>query len=557
MKLRAISQLVDSGDLVSADRALKFFLLKHPADADALYLQAVVQTSRGANSLALDSLQKCLAFSPKHALGRITLASLQAGLGHHDEASRIFDEILRDGDDYSALLGRGVMACKLDRQHEAISFFERAASVNPEGSEAYTNKGLAMSELGLHAEAAQEHERALALRPDYETARINLSASLAALNRYEESLREIRRVLEMNPASAEAWLALGTSASCMRQDRQAEEAFGKALSLKPNFAEAHWNRSVHHLRNGDLIEGWEGFEWRFAPGCDRVVIPKLAAAKRLSELRDFTRSVGPKVLVSSEQGFGDCIQFCRFVPELARLGYKVFIEAPHALTDLLGSLPCQALAIPVGEDPGPVDFRVPLLSLPRLFGTTVASIPSAPFYLRAPDCRIGKWRNLLGEWQRPRVGVVWRGNRAHKNDHNRSMPIESFAPLFSCEANFFPILPDLSSNEFSLLQEFANVHPVLQGGDDFSDSAALISLLDLVITVDTSSAHLSGALGLPTWVLLPRVPDWRWLWDTNKSPWYPSALLFRQDESASWEGVMRRVSERLHDFLPSLLRGIS
>ena len=299
-----------------------------------------------------------------------------------------------------------------------------------------------------------------------------------------------------------------------------------AIDLQPDFAVAHWNQGVAYLLAGQMPEGWAQYEWR---------------KRRFPEA--FTAPPGPQwtggdlagrsLLVLAEQGFGDTIQLCRYLPPLAQRGSKIMLECAPSLTALLHTLPGVTL-VPTGAPRPAYDLWADQMSLPRLLGTTLQTIPAHRHYLRADPARAAAWDARLPPGLR--IGLVWAGNPAHSNDRRRSIPANLLAPLLAAAPGAFvslqlgPAAPAITS-----LYGLADNAPALT---DFSETAALITTLDLVIAVDTAVAHLAGALGAPTWVMLPFAPDWRWMLHRSDSPWYPAMRLFRQGRPGDWPGVI-------------------
>jgi hypothetical protein len=311
--------------------------------------------------------------------------------------------------------------------------------------------------------------------------------------------------------------------------------------LQPDYADAHWNEALLRLVRGDFSRGWAKYQWRWKS-------ESLGVSKRnfLQPLWLGAEAIdGTTILLHSEQGFGDTIQFCRYVPLVAARGARVILEVESPLHEIMTNLAGATQVISRGDALPDFDFQCPLPSLPLAFGTRLETIPAATAYLRAPDQTLKNWQARLGPKARPRIGLVWSGRPAHKNDQNRSISLRSLLPLLDIEATFVSLQKDVRSDDAAVLKER---NDVLNFGDelkDFSNTAALILQLDLVISVDTSVAHLAGALGAPVWILLPYSPDWRWLLDRDDSPWYPSVRLFRQQQIGNWAGVIDQVKNEL------------
>jgi hypothetical protein len=300
------------------------------------------------------------------------------------------------------------------------------------------------------------------------------------------------------------------------------------------------NEGILRLLMGDFTRGWPAYEWRVratAPYAEQLAQPLWSGEQSLSHRT---------LLLYGEQGLGDIIQFCRYVPMVAGRAGRVVLEVPSALKALLGHFAGEVEVIAAGEARPPFDLHCSLLSLPRVFATTIATMPADVPYLSVPDASLEKWRARLPNSGLRRIGIVWAGNPKHKNDRNRSIPLREMLPLLAQpDATFFSLQKDLRAEDADVLRSEPSLVQLAEGMDSFADTAAIISLLDLVISVDTSVVHLAGALGKPVWVLLPRAPDWRWMLDRDDSPWYPTARLFRQTRWRDWSNVIGRVAAEL------------
>jgi tetratricopeptide (TPR) repeat protein len=386
------------------------------------------------------------------------------------------------------------------------------------------------------------------VRPDYAEALNNRGNTLRELQRFEEALASYDRALKVQPDFAEALCSRGATLHELKRFDEALASYDRALKVRPDYTETHFNEAICRLLTGDFDRGWEKNEWRWATEEHKKKKWNFAQPQWTGQ----GEIAGKTILLHSEQGFGDTIQFCRYVPRVASRGGRVILGVPSTLRELMSTLPGVAQIVSKGDPLPDFDIHCPLLSLPLAFGTRLETIPSATPYLRASAPVVMDWKVRLDQRNRPMIGLAWSGHPMHKNDHNRSISLRSLLPVLDIEATFVSLQKEVRVADTELLKERADI---LHFGDalgDFSDTAALISNLDLVISVDTSIAHLAGALAKPVWVLLPFVPDWRWLLDREDSPWYPTARLFRQDETRQWDNVIARVHATLHDFVRSL-----
>ena len=299
--------------------------------------------------------------------------------------------------------------------------------------------------------------------------------------------------------------------------------------VDPDLAEAHWNLALALLATGDFERGWQEHEWRWRAN---VIGPEQSFRQPLwLGAEDLT---GKTILLHNEQGLGDALQFVRYAPQVRQRGARVVLRVQRPLLSLMAGLAGADHVIAEGDALPEFDYHCPLLSLPLAFGTHLQNIPAGIPYLHPAADRLAKWQSILGERTAPRIGLAWSGNPAHKNDRNRSIALKQLLPLLSVPGvRFVSLQRDLREDDAAVLGNLPALVSIGAQLDDFADTAAAISLLDLVITVDTAVAHLAGALGKPVWVLLPFAPDWRWLLKREDSPWYPTARLFRQPLSTS------------------------
>lgn len=422
----------------------------------------------------------------------------------------------------------------------AEAFFQQALQMSPDFAEAHANLGLLLAKRGDTAAAEEHYQRSIALAPDYSETYLNLGVLCASAKRYDEAEAAYRRAITLSPASPAGWSNLGVLFACMQREVDAEQCHRTAIALDESYAMARFNLSYLLLRQGRFEEGWQCLEARnwYAGLMPHLNFPRWQGESLL----------GKSILLSLESGHGDVIQFCRYAALLKEQGALAITLICHPpLKALLESLESVDAVIPFDE-PIPksgFDYWTPLLSLPCHCKTRLDTIPATIPYLQAPADRIEKWAALLpGDGLR--VGLVWKGNPLFENDADRSLPgLEVLAPLW-----------EVAGVRFISLQKGAGEHEAIQppGGltlidlgthlTDFADTAAVISGLDLVISIDTAAAHLAGALGKKCWVMLPDYKaDWRWLKDRGDSPWYPGTMrLFRQPSMGGWTTVVAEMS---------------
>jgi tetratricopeptide (TPR) repeat protein len=364
---------------------------------------------------------------------------------------------------------------------------------------------------------------------------------LHAFGRYEEAVASYRQALAVKPDHADAHNNLGLALRDLNRHEESVRCFELAQAIEPDHVDAHVNEALARLALGDYAAGWKEYAWRlhtanFSKGKKRPAQPLW--------LRQFDIS-GKTILLHGEQGLGDTIQFARFVPRVAKLGGKVVLAVQRPLTALMAGLRGASVVRGQGDPVPPFDAYCPLPSLPLAFKTTLETIPADVPYLSAPADRLAKWRPVLDGLARPRIGLMWTRGAASPQDR-RSLPLRVLLPLLELrDIQFVALQKELPDGEVALFQSTGVPSFLGERLADLADTAAIIAMLDLVITIDTSIAHVAGALGKPMWVLLPFSADWRWLRERSDSPWYPTARLFRQPAPGDWQSVVRRVAEAL------------
>jgi hypothetical protein len=329
---------------------------------------------------------------------------------------------------------------------------------------------------------------------------------------------------------------------CSRWD-EALASYERAIALNPQFADAQYNRSMLQLFLGEFESGWRGYEWRWA-NAHRLGIGQARSLAGRRWLGEDTLA-GKRLLLYGEGGLGDTLQFCRYGTSCARLGATVILEVPEGLRELLGSLEGVSQVISAGSPLPPFEYHCPLLSLPLAFKTTIETIPAPVGYLRADQTRVAQWRARLGERCRPRVGLVWSGNPNNPIDARRSIRLTDWLAQLPTGFEYFQLQTQVREPDRAVLDSYPQVISFDESLLDFENTAALCGCMDVIVTVDTSLAHLAGALGHRTWVLLPRTPDFRWMRDREDSPWYPSLKLYRQTTAGDWSSVFERVAADL------------
>ena len=563
--------------LASYDRALAI----KPDHVDALVNRGNILIELERLDEALAGYDRALAIKPDHVDTLKNRGNVLAKLKRRDEALASYDKALTiKADDVDALVDRGNILVELERLDEALAGYDRALAIAPDHVDALKNRGIVLAMLRRLEEALASYDKALAINPDCVDALVNRGNILVELERPDDALAAYNRALAIQPDHVhvlknrgivlaklerlEEALASYDKALAIRPDfetlynrgvtfvglRRLEEALGdfdKALAIKPDYAEALLASGLASLRIGDFSKGWIGYEhrWRIAKDApQRKLKAKYPAWKGESIF-------GKRVIVYEEQGLGDAIQFSRYLRQLSTLGARVTFLVRPEFQRLLRTLDHTVRFVdtePVGET---FDYECALLSLPLAFGTTLETIPAENSYLRAEPERVAKWREGLGE-AGFKIGIAWQGRKAGI-DIGRSFALLEFHEISR--------LPGVRLISLQKGEGIEQLRDIPQGmavetlGDEydrdgaFLDAAAVMQTLDLVISSDTSIAHLAGALGRPVWVALNRVPDWRWMLDRTDSQWYPTMRLFRQETAGDWKGVFTEIETALRELV--------
>ena len=468
-------------------------------------------------------------------------------LGRLDEALLDYEKAINHKLDFAqAYYNRGNALKELQRFNDAMSDYNKAIEIKPDYAESYNNLGNVLKELKRFDEAIFHYEKAISIKSDYAESYSNCGLVLQQIKRLDDALLYCKKAVLIKPQDADLHINYGNALQENRQFDEALFSYEKALVLRPEYPEAHWNLSLHNLLVGNLNAGWKGYEWRWK--CKKMLknIP----------VRNFSQPLwlgaqSPKdktILLYAEQGLGDTIQFCRYVPLVAQLGAKIVLEIQAPLVKLLSHSEGVGQVFTQGDQLPEFDFQCPLLSLPLVFRTEIDSIPQA-VHIHLDEMKLKYWQAQLGTRKTMRVGIVWSGNPSHKNDHNRSMALSDLIPFLPSECEIFSLQKEIRDHDREVLTKNPKIRHFGNVLQDFTDTAVLCQLMDLIISVDTSIVHLAGSIGKRTWVLVPYDPDWRWLLERSDSPWYPSAELFRQEEHGNWNSPLRKIKTRLEEML--------
>lgn len=568
---------MQAGRHLDAQLCCRQALALDPSHADTLHLMGLLSFHAKQYDHAVQWISRAIGQEPKTDY-LTSLGSALVSLGRRDEALKVFDKAVQlkplDADLWRNL---GNVLIDMGRAAEAILSFQHAIKLNPRHWDAANKAGrllyqsrrfeealvcfdlcdelqpndfptlhwraLTLHKLRRLEQALADNERALALDPTSADICNNIGSVLRSFGRNEESLPWLERSLKLQPNSRAFLTNKAVSLVELRRFDEAFAAYRQAMALEPGHAGPVWNLALLQMLTGDFEAGWAGREARRGIPDLSFHYPKFSQPMwRGKEPID-----GKTILINFDEGLGDTIQFARYVPLVAELGARVILVVQDALYPSLSGLKGVSLCLPLSTSERPAfDFYCPVSSLPLAFGTKLETIPSQIPYLPAPArSRVRAWEERLRPRQRLRVGLAWSGNPEHENDHNRSIPLRLMARIMDAAATFVSLQKDPRPEDVATLLEHPEIVDLTAHLTDFAETAALVSCLDLVITVDTSIAHLAGALGLPTFILLPFTPDYRWLLDRDDSPWYPTVRLFRQSETREYGSVFDSVRTEL------------
>jgi len=537
------------GQLRRAQAIYEEILKTYPAHSDALHLLGVIHAQSRDAARAVELIAKSIEVDRRNPAAYGNLGSALYAMRRFNEALSAYDRAIAISTNYTdAYFNRGNVLYELNRHEAALASYDAAIAINPNFASAHANRGNVLQALRQPNAALASYENAIAIKPDLVEAHANKGNVLRELDLFDAALASYDRALSIDARSVPAHFNRGVALGQLKQVNAALQSYDQAIAIDPDFAEAHFNRALLWLLTGDFARGWTEHEWRW----------KSRLASNFNERREFSAPLwrgeeslnGSTILLVCEQGFGDTLQLCRYVTLVANLGATVVFEVPPTLFRLLGTLHGVGQLIEQGGDLPHFDYYCPLLSLPLAFKTTLDSIPSPGRYLRSDPLKVSMWQERLGAKSRPRIGLMWNGNPIQPNDRNRSTCLADWLPHLPTGFQYVSLQRELRAADAELLDSHEGMVNTAEHLRDFSDTAALCECMDLVISVCTSVAHLSGALGKRTWILLAYAADWRWLLDRTDSPWYPSATLYRQPSRGDWASVFQRVAHDLYQSYP-------
>ena len=609
MSIREAFQFYQKGQLAQAAELCQRILRENPQDFSVLHLMGLIALQNGEPARAAGLINQSLLINATDALAWSNYSAALIAHLRFEEALGAADRAIALKPDFAGAHNNRANALRsLEKLDEALASYDRAIELKPDLAEAHDNRGGVLSGLGRLNEALQSHERALALwanpkfhnnraillermdRPEEALASWDAARALAPdvaayhhgragalrvlkrcgealagydaalrldptvadahsnrgvvlndLARHDEALAAFDTAILLKPTIAATHNHRGASLDIMGRHAEAAEAYARAIALKPDFADAHMNLGMAALQLGEVARGWQEYEWRWKVGGlklqpERFTQPKWTGAEPLE---------GKTILLHNEQGLGDALHFVRYAKLVAALGGRVVLEVQKPLVSLLTGTEGVHAVVARGDTLPAFDFHSPLLSLPLAFGTTLDTIPADIPYLKGDPALVAEWRARLGEKTKPRIGLTWSGNAVQKNDGNRSMTLATLMAHLPPDFDYVSLQKDVRDEDRQTLAARSDIRPLGETFRDFSDTAAVCELMDAVVTVCTSTAHLSAGMGKPTFIALCFNPCWRWMLERTDSPWYPSARLYRQAAPKDWTRALKQLGADL------------
>jgi tetratricopeptide (TPR) repeat protein len=521
-----------AGQLTEAARLYGEVLTLEPAHTQAQHLLGVISQPK-------DTTHS----DPRQAESLFHQGCKWARSGEHEKAIEELRKAIRlfpTQGRYRYELG---LSLQVLRQFDAaVAVYRGCLDIDPGMADAWSSLGVVLSELGDVEGAISCFLRVLELKPAHADGYFNIGVCFASIWEHAKAVEYLSRAIALRQSMAGAHLWLGKSLYVLGDIRGAINSYRTALRYEPAAAETHWALSLAHLMLGEYAEGWKEYEWRWK----WAKFP--SARRRFSQPQWRGKPLkGRTILLHAEQGFGDTLQFVRYVPLVAEAGGQVILEVPSELHALLLGYPGVAECVRAGDSIPEFELHCPLMSLPLAFGTTMGSIPEvAPPIVRLPE-KLAVESLLAGEGDGLRIGLVWAGSKGHKWNTQRSFDLKEFAPLWrvSNRVRFVSLQKGPAAAQLGETQMPVALKDGVGAAKDFADTATVVAGLDLVITVDTAVAHLAGSMKKPVWILIPETPDWRWGLEGETTPWYPTARLFRATREGGWAELMERVAREL------------
>ena len=485
-------------------------------------------------------LEKSLSIDPKQSMVFYNLGRAHQNQSKLNDAAIAYKRAIKlDPSFIDAHDNLGMLLYTTGQFEEALKSFESIVKIKPELASGHNGLGISLYALGRYEEALSSLNNALAINQQHPQIFNNLGLVLHKFNQLEDAIKHYNHALQLNPDYADAYSNRGLTLQALKRTDEAEQDFDHCLALNPKHADAQWNKALIKISLGEYEEGWELYEWRW-----KSFSKKWARHYEKPLWLGEESLKGRSILIYPEQGYGDFIQFYRYIPKLQALGARIILETPAPLISLITESSTEVEIVESGRKLPKFDFQCPIMSLPLAFKTNLNSIPNKFPYVKAGPEKIKAWQEKLGVKTKKRIGLAWSGSKEHKNDHNRSIALAQLSSLLKMPFEFHSLQKEIKGADLDSFENSA-IRNHQDDISDFSDTAALIENMDLVITVDTAIAHLAGSLNKPFFLLLPFHADYRWMLDRSDSPWYVTGKLFRQNQVGDWGAMIYDLKHHL------------
>jgi len=497
---------------------------------------------------ALLNYDYAIKLNPRHAEAHYNRGVILNEQKKYQEAITSYHQAIALNNHYAdAYNNCGNVLIVLKRFGEALDYFQKVIEIDPNYAYAYNGQGNVLMELKKFDEALLSYEKAIALNSQSPDPHNGKSNALQELKRFDDAVTGYEKAISLNPDSADTYANRGLAMQGMKKFEEALLSYDRAIELNPEMADPYWNKALLKILMGEYEEGWQLYEYRRHRSGTQESYPTYVQPLWLGQ-----ESVTNKTLyIYPEQGLGDFIQFCRYIPLVEKLGAKVVLKAPDALyATMMKTMGLNIRVIRNDEIVEEFDLHCPIMSLPLAFKTMVETIPNKTPYIFSDQFKKSYWKRIFAYATNSlKVGVVWSGSKDHKKDHDRSLRLEQLEPILNLPVTFYSLQKEVREKDKITLSKFNQIQQFHEELNDFSDTAAMVACLDLIISVDTSVAHLAGAMGKNVWILISYLPDYRWMLDREDTPWYPTARLFRQTHAGDWDSTILKVKKALDTLL--------
>jgi tetratricopeptide (TPR) repeat protein len=534
-----------SGDLMHARKLYEKALGINPGHSDALFFLSKIYATEGRLNEALSLIKRAVKANPKNPFFYAALGQINSELMNIEDAINAFQSAITfDPSQKDAYVGLGHILHTQGQLEESLHQFKIASSLEPTDLTNLFNIAVILQEQKKYLDALKVYKQILTQDANSVYALNNMGLIYSSIDQIESAIECHQKAIAIDPAHAESYNNLGYLYQELMQQDQALEHFDQAIRLQSDYPEARWNRSTLLLTSGKYDEGFQEYEWRLQL---HDLKPRIFEAQRWTGEEDLR---GKTILIHSEQGLGDVIQFSRYINLFSELGAKVLLEVQKPLMSILRSLKGDITLLEQGHPLPRTDFECPIMSLALAFKTDVQNIPFSGAYLESKPNLVDAWAKKLGPKKAPRIGIVWSSVSSYADDRKRSMSLDNFLRcLPESGLDYICLQKTIKTSDLKALKENPQIQFFGDQLNDFEDTAALIENVDLVVSTCTSVPHLSGALGIPTWIIVPYKPDWRWLTETSKSPWYTNTKIYRQEKYGDWTKVLELVKQDLNKLI--------